>query len=163
MLEGESTGFGYGLDVGGEGEVDIKRYSWSLTSPWTEVPFTGWRRTDRWEEGQTWDWGGGAGGGGEESRLLSGQGGFYVDCKMMCLASRLALSVWVPQERTDLGIVKFPSAYRGCFKLREDRSQEDMDEGPAWAPEPWVCRLLVVRKEPAKERRSQRTEGWEKS
>lgn len=33
MLEGESTGFGYGLDVGGEGEVDIKRYSWSLTSP----------------------------------------------------------------------------------------------------------------------------------
>lgn len=33
MLEGESTGFGYGLDVGGEGEGDIKQYSWPSTSP----------------------------------------------------------------------------------------------------------------------------------
>lgn len=133
MLEGESTGFGYGLDVGGEGEGDIKQYSWPSTSPWTEVLLTGWRRTDGREEGQTETGAVGLGVGLGETRLLSGQSGFYVDCKMMCWARMLALSVWIPQGRTDLGIVKSSSVYRGCFKLREDRSQTEMEEGPAWA------------------------------
>lgn len=62
-----------------------------------------------------------------------GRSGFYIDCRMMCLARRLALSAWIPQERTDLGIVKSSSGHRGCFKLQEDRSQAEMEEGLAGA------------------------------
>lgn len=88
-------------------------------------------KEDRQEEGQTETGVVELGVGVGETRLLSGQNGFYVDCKMMCLARSLALSVWIPLGRTDLGIVKSSSVYRGCFKLREDRSQEEMEEGPA--------------------------------
>lgn len=51
MLEGDSTGFGYGLDVGGEGEVDLKQYPWVLKKPVNRSAV--YRLTDRQTGGGT--------------------------------------------------------------------------------------------------------------